>query len=147
MCSHMSHRDIYLLSLTSKSMNRLLRQRVAQKQNVELKISSFVKQTNEFWSLLRRSQGLIVGEFARTFFTGGACQVFDLAFVEKTGADRRGLQDIEEMVTVTDGYSSISPMLRPMGCVNVWTIKSNVDVKRTLTNGRSPASRVKTETS
>lgn len=66
----LTHRDLLLMSLTSKSMRRLVFSALEQKQNIDKKLSRFVKDPSSFRLMLRDTGAVIAGEFARSFFLG-----------------------------------------------------------------------------
>lgn len=70
LCLFMTHRDLQVLCLTSKSMNRLFRRDLEKKQSVNDKLRKFVAEPVEFRRILKQTGAVIAGEFALNYFLG-----------------------------------------------------------------------------
>jgi hypothetical protein len=82
-CQLLTLRDVYVLSLTSKCLRRLMCPRVEKAQCVDVKLKKFVKDPSSFRLMLRDTKGALSGEFARSFFLGtNVCQVLDIVVVD-----------------------------------------------------------------
>lgn len=82
-CQLLTFRDMYVLSLTSKCLRRLMCPRVEKARCVDVKLKKFVKDPSSFRLMLRDTRGALSGEFARSFFLGtNVCPVLDIVVVD-----------------------------------------------------------------
>lgn len=66
----MTHRDLQVMSMTSKSLQRLVFSYLEKMCDIDLKLSMFVPNVEDFWTVLRDTRGVITGGFARAYFIG-----------------------------------------------------------------------------
>lgn len=82
-CQVLTHRDLKLLSLVSRSLRRHVKPSLRKVQSVDDKLEEFVKDPLSFRLMLRDTGGVVAGEFARAFFDGHECpDSFDIVVVD-----------------------------------------------------------------
>lgn len=66
----MTHRDLYLMSLTSKSLKQVVKFHLDKMRDIDAKLFKFVDDSYSFRMMLRDTKSIVEGEFPRSFFLG-----------------------------------------------------------------------------
>lgn len=111
----MTHRDLQVLSMTSKCLKDLVGPFLRRQQNVDIKLNKFVVDPIGLRCMLRETEAVVAGEFARTFFLGS--QSSDLEFVLSDPRLDRGfrMNILTKYLTWCEGYRPIPFISRQRG--------------------------------
>lgn len=102
--SRLSHRDVQLLSMTSKSMNRLVRPMLENMRYIGNKLSKFVKHKNTFLKVMKETGSVLAGEFADSVFAGYMPRTMLIHLVESDD----NLRVWSKHLTHNEGYCCVT---------------------------------------
>mgnify|MGYP001658474528 CR=1 FL=1 len=107
----MTHRDLQVLSMTSKSMNRLVSYSLQERSNIDGKLEKFVHDPCILRLLLRATGAVIAGEFTRSYFLGRQSDRLDIVVVDPYFYESLKMRRWVRYLRGVEGYKSIPPSL------------------------------------